>query len=136
MASTNCASINELAQLGTFNTRAHGPWVSRFCATGAHVPPSISVPHLGLQLNTVKKGNLRLACAVSSTREAPLTQTTEQSMSQNVQFDSYLEARLQAAPLLLEIFRACKQTWSRKTSLCATSCVSPAPKAPLSHNCG
>jgi len=51
-------------------------------------------------------------------------------------FDSYLEARLQAAPLLLEIFGACKQTWSRKTSLCATSCVSPAPKAPLFHNSG
>ena len=77
VASTNCASINELAQLGTFNTRAHGPWVSRFAATGAHVLPSISVPHLGLQPNTVKKGSLRLACAVSSPREAPLTQTTE-----------------------------------------------------------
>ncbi len=56
VASTNCASINELAQLGTFNTRAHGPWVSRFCATRAHVPPSTSVLHLGLQPNIVKKG--------------------------------------------------------------------------------
>ncbi len=51
-------------------------------------------------------------------------------------FDSYLEARLQAAPLLLEIFGACKQTWSRKASLCAASAVSPAPKAPLLHTCG
>ncbi len=50
--------------------------------------------------------------------------------------NAHLEAYLKAAPLLLEIFGACKQTWSRKTSLCATSSVSPAPKAPLFQNSG
>jgi len=51
-------------------------------------------------------------------------------------FDSYLEARLQAAPLLLEIFGACKQTWYRKVGMSPARVVRQAAKAPLSHNPG
>jgi len=51
-------------------------------------------------------------------------------------FDSYLEARLQAAPLLLEIVGACKQTWYRKVGMSPARVVRPVAKAPLSHNPG
>ena len=44
---------------------------------------------------------------------------------------AHLEAYLKAAPLLEIQLGLVKETWSRKTILCATSSVSPAPKAPL-----
>ncbi|KAL3146483.1 hypothetical protein ABBQ32_000740 [Trebouxia sp. C0010 RCD-2024] len=50
--------------------------------------------------------------------------------------NAHLEAYLKAAPLLEIQLGLVKETWSRKTSLCATSYVSPAPKAPLLHTCG
>ena len=78
-----------------------------------------------------RKVGMSPARVVRPAAQAPLFHNSGLTM-----FGSYLEARLQAAPLLLENFGACKQTWSRKTSLCATSCVSPAPKAPLCHNSG
>ena len=51
-------------------------------------------------------------------------------------FDSYLEARLQAAPLLLEIFGACKQTWYRKVGMGPTRVISTAPKAAVPQKSG
>ena len=50
--------------------------------------------------------------------------------------NAHLEAYLKAAPLLEIKLGLVKQTWSRMMSLCATSSVSPAPKAPLLHTCG
>ena len=50
--------------------------------------------------------------------------------------NAHLEAYLKAAPLLEIQLGLVKETWSRKTSLCATSSVRPAPKAPLFHNSG
>ena len=43
-------------------------------------------------------------------------------------FETYFEARLQAAPLLLEILGACKQTWYRNIGMGPSRVVSPAPK--------
>ena len=43
--------------------------------------------------------------------------------------NAHLEAYLTAAPLLEIQSGLVKETWSGKTSLCATSSVSPAPKA-------
>ncbi len=51
-------------------------------------------------------------------------------------FDSYFEARLQAAPLLQEILGACKQTWYRKVGMGPSRVISPAPKAPHPQNSG
>ncbi|KAL3134336.1 hypothetical protein ABBQ38_006593 [Trebouxia sp. C0009 RCD-2024] len=50
--------------------------------------------------------------------------------------NAHLKAYLKAAPLLDIQLGLVNETWSRKTSLCATSSVSPAPKAPLLHTCG
>ncbi|KAL3138359.1 hypothetical protein ABBQ32_006162 [Trebouxia sp. C0010 RCD-2024] len=50
--------------------------------------------------------------------------------------NAHLEAYLKAAPLLEIQVGLVKETWSRKTSLCATSSVRPVPKAPLFHNSG
>jgi hypothetical protein len=38
---------------------------------------------------------------------------------------------VQAAPLLLEILGACKQTWYRKVGMSPSRVVSRAPKAPV-----
>ena len=51
-------------------------------------------------------------------------------------FDSYFEARLQAAPLLLEILGACKQIWYRKVGMGPSRVISLAPKAPVPQKSG
>ena len=73
-------------------------------------------------------------CATSSVRpapKAPLFHNCGLTM-----FDSYFEARLQAAPLLLEILGACKQTWYRKVGMGPSRVISPAPKAPVPQQSG
>ena len=87
---------------------------------------------LGTQKDTwPRKASLYLASAVSPAPKAPLLHTCVWTGS-----NAHLEADLKAAPLLEVQLGLVKETWSRKTSLCATSSVRPTPKAPLFHNSG
>ena len=70
------------------------------------------------------------ARVVSPAPKAPLFHNSGLTM-----FDSYF-ARLQAAPLLLEILGACKQTWYRKVGMGPSRVISPAPKAPVPQKSG
>ena len=85
---------------------------------------------LEIQLGLVKETWSRKTslCAASSVSPAPKAPPFHNSGL--TMFDSYFEARLQAAPLLLEILGACKQTWYRKVGMGPSRVISPAPKAP------
>ncbi len=68
---------------------------------------------------------------ISPAPKAPLFHNSGLTM-----IDSYFEARLQAAPLLLDILGACKQTWYRKVGMGPSRVISPAPKAPVPQKSG
>ena len=95
-----------------------------------------AAPLLEIQLGLVKetwsrKTSLCATSSVSPAPKAPLFHNSGLTM-----FDSYFEARLQAAPLLLEILGACKQTWYRKVGMGPSGVISPAPKAPVLQKSG
>ena len=86
---------------------------------------------LGIPKDTCsRKASLFATSVVRPAPKAPLLYTC------GLESDAHLEAYVKAAPLLEIQLGLVKETRSRKTSLCATSSVSPAPKAPLFHNSG
>ena len=95
-----------------------------------------AAPLLEIQLGLVKetwsrKTSLCATSSVSPAPKAPLFHNSGLKM-----FDSYFEARLQAAPLLLEILGACKQTWYRKVGMGPSRVIEPAPRAPFPQKSG
>ena len=95
-----------------------------------------AAPLLEIQLGLVKETWSRKTriCATSSVSPAPKAPHFHNSGL--TMFDSYFEARLQAAPLLLEVLGACKQTWYRKVGMGPSRVIKPAPKAPVPQKSG
>ena len=139
---TGAANIAKKASLGLASAVGQAPkfpllhtcGLDRFKCTSRGLLESS--PTSGIQLGLVKEtwSSKTSLCATSSVRlapKAPLFHNSGLTM-----FDSYFEARLQAAPLLLEILGACKQTWYRKVGMGPSRGVSPAPKAPAPQKSG
>ena len=105
--------------------------------SNAHLEAYLTAaPLLEIQLGLVKETWSRKTslCATSSVSPAPKVPLFHNCVL--TMFDSYFEARLQAAPLLLEILGACKQTWYRKVGIGPSRVISPAPKAPVPEQSG
>ena len=93
-----------------------------------------AAPLLEIQMGLVKETWSRKTSLCATSSVSPPQKPHFYTLVGWTGSNAHLEAYLKAAPLLEIQVGLVKETWSRKTSLCATSSVSPAPKAPLFHN--